>query len=353
MTGRHRLQPGIGAALVAALLFGAGTPLAKLWLADTDPWLLAGLLYAGSGLGLTLWRLLRPPLERARLGRGDGPWLAAAVLTGGVVAPVLLMWGLAHLQAASAALLLNAETVFTVVIARLAFGENVGRRVFAGMLAIVAGAVLLSWPREAATVSLLAPLAVLAACAAWGLDNNLTRKVSLADATLVASVKGAVAGVTNLVLALALGAAWPSAGRVGGALVVGFLAYGVSLAFFVVALRHLGAARTGGYFGVAPFFGAAVATWLLAEPVTAPLLAAAALMAVGVWLHVGERHEHAHRHEPLDHEHEHEHDDHHRHSHADGPVAAGPHTHRHHHEPMQHAHSHTPDAHHRHRHGHG
>ena len=353
MTPRTSLRPGIGAALVAALLFGAGTPLAKLLLAATDPWLLAGLLYAGSGLGLTLWRLLRPPVERARLGRGDGRWLAAAVLAGGVVAPVLLMWGLAHMPAAAAALLLNAETVFTVVIAWLAFGENVGRRVVAGMLAIVAGAVLLSWPREAAMGSLLPPLAVLGACAAWGLDNNLTRKVSLADATLIASIKGLAAGATNLALALALGAAWPSAGRIGGALVVGFLAYGVSLALFVVALRHLGAARTGGYFGVAPFFGAVVATLLLGEPVTLALLAAGALMAIGVWLHVSERHAHAHRHEPLDHEHEHAHDDHHRHDHdhADGAVAVGPHTHRHRHAPTQHSHPHTPDAHHRHRHG--
>ncbi len=351
MKNRSASQPGIGAALAAALLFGAGTPLAKLLLDGTDPWLLAGLLYAGSGLGLTLWRQLRPPAERAGLAPGDGRWLAAAVLAGGVVAPVLLMWGLAHMQASSAALLLNAETVFTVVIAWLAFHENVGRRVVAGMLAIVAGAVLLSWPVEASAVSLLPPLAVLAACAAWGLDNNLTRKVSLADATLVASIKGLAAGATNLALAFALGASWPSVGRIGGALVVGFLAYGVSLALFVVALRHLGAARTGGYFGVAPFFGAVVATLLLGEPVTLPLLAAGALMAIGVWLHASERHAHAHRHEPLDHEHTHEHDDHHRHDHADGMIAAGPHTHPHRHAPMQHAHPHTPDAHHRHNHG--
>lgn len=351
MTGRFGLPAGIAAALAAAGLFGVGTPLAKLLLAGIDPWLLAGLLYAGSGVGVTIWRLLRPPQTRARLAPGDGRWLAAAVLAGGVAGPVLLMWGLANMTASAAALLLNAESVFTAVIAWVVFRENVDRRIFAGMVAIVAGAVVLSWPREAGFGSLLPPLAVLGACLAWGIDNNLTRKVSLADATLIASVKGLVAGATNLALALALGAAWPSAARIGGALVVGFLAYGVSLVLFVVALRHLGAARTGAYFGVAPFFGALVAVVVLAEPVTLPLLAAGTLMAIGVWLHVSERHEHEHEHEALEHEHEHAHDGHHLHAHPQGVAPDEPHTHPHRHAPLRHRHPHYPDAHHRHEHG--
>ena len=350
MTGRTGLQAGIGAALGAALLFGVGTPLAKLLLAGTDPWLLAGLLYAGSGLGLALWRALRPPAARARFAPGDGPWLAGAVLAGGVAGPVLLMWGLAHMPASTAALLLNAESVFTAVIAWVVFRENVDRRIFAGMVAIVAGAVVLTWPREADFGALLPPLAVLGACLAWGIDNNLTRKVSLADATSIAAIKGLVAGATNLALALALGAAWPSAALLAGALVVGFLAYGVSLVLFVVALRHLGAARTGAYFGVAPFFGALVAVILIVEPVTATLLAAGALMAIGVWLHLSERHEHEHGHEPLEHEHEHRHDAHHLHEHADGAAPGEPHTHPHRHAPLRHRHPHYPDAHHRHDH---
>ncbi len=348
---RGFLPPGVGAALAAALLFGVGTPLAKLLLAGTDPWLLAGLLYAGSGLGLTLWRALRPPAVRAGLAPGDGRWLAGAVLAGGVVGPVLLLWGLANMPASAAALLLNAEAVFTAVIAWVVFRENVDRRIFAGMLAIVAGAIVLSWPREAGLGPLLPPLAVLGACLAWGIDNNLTRKVSLADASLIASIKGVVAGATNLALALALGAAWPSLARIGGALAVGFLAYGVSLVLFVVALRHLGAARTGAYFGVAPFFGALVAVVGLAEPVTLPLLGAGALMALGVWLHASERHEHPHLHEALEHEHEHRHDDHHAHDHGDAVAPGEAHTHPHRHEPLRHGHAHYPDAHHRHDHG--
>ena len=352
---RFGLHPGVGAALGAALLFGTGTPLAKLLLAGTDPWLLAGLLYLGSGLGLTLLRLLRRSERRARMAPGEWPWLAGAVLAGGVVGPVLLMWGLVAMPASGAALLLNAEGVFTALIAWVVFHENVDRRIFIGMLAIVAGALVLSWPGQAQAGfgDALPALAVLGACLAWGIDNNLTRKVALADAVWLASVKGLAAGATNLVLALALvGAAWPSMAQVGGALAVGLVAYGFSLVLFVVALRGLGTARTGAYFSVAPFFGALVAVLGLGEPVTAPLLIAGALMAIGVWLHLSERHEHRHGHEALEHEHAHEHDLHHQHAH-DRPMVLAPgavHTHRHRHEPTRHEHAHFPDAHHRHGH---
>ncbi len=350
------LHPGVAAALGAALLFGAGTPLAKLLLAQTSPWLLAGLLYLGSGLGLSLWRLARRMFgrrqPRARLAPGEAPWLAGAVLSGGVIGPVLLMWGLAGMPASGAALLLNAEAVFTALIAWLVFKENVDRRIFIGMLAIVAGAVVLSWPGQATVGDALPALAVLGACLAWGIDNNLTRKVSLADAVWLASVKGLAAGAVNLVLALALGATWPALPLVGGALVVGLAAYGFSLVLFVVALRHLGTARTGAYFSVAPFFGALVAVSVLGEAVTLTLLLAGALMAVGVWLHLSEHHLHEHDHLPLEHVHVHEHDEHHQHGHepADPATAGAAHTHRHSHTRLRHRHAHFPDAHHQHPH---
>ncbi len=355
MKTRFALQPGAGEALGAALLFGAGTPLAKLLLVDTSPWLLAGLLYLGSGLGLTLWRLLRPTRQRARLAPSEWPWLAGAVLAGGVLAPVLLMWGLARMPASGAALLLNAEGVFTALIAWVVFRENVDRRIFIGMLAIVAGAVVLSWPGEARFGDALPALAVLGACLAWGIDNNLTRKVSLADAVWLASVKGLAAGATNLALALALGAAWPPLPSLGGALAVGLAAYGVSLVLFVVALRHLGTARTGAYFSVAPFFGALLAVAALGESLTPGLLAAGALMAIGVWLHLSEQHMHDHLHGLLEHEHDHVHDDHHQHPHThlhDAPATpTTAHSHPHRHLPMRHHHAHFPDAHHQHGHG--
>lgn len=278
------------AALGAALLFGAGTPLAK-WLLDTvDPWLLAGLLYLGSGVGLTVYRCLchAPAVS---LPRNDLPWFAGTNLAGGIVGHVLLMIGLTGLPASGTSLLLNAEGVFTALLAWFVFKENFDRRIALGMLAIVTGAVALSWPGEARFAGLWPTLAVLGACLAWGIDNNLTRKVSLTDATWIASIKGLVSGAVNLIFAFSLCASMPALPSLAGAMVVGLLAYGVSLTLFVIALRHLGTARTGAYFSVAPFFGALLAL-LMGESVTMPLLVAGALMALGTWLHLTEHHEH-------------------------------------------------------------
>lgn len=338
------------AALGAALLFGAATPASKWLLGEVSPWLLAGLLYLGSGIGLWAWRRLRgaPPVV---LPSGEARWLAGAVLSGGVVAPVLLLYGLHSMPASGASLLLNAEGVFTALIAWVAFRENVDRRVALGMLAIVAGALVLSWPGELAFGAALPALAVLGACLAWGLDNNLTRRVSLADAGWVAMVKGLAAGGTNTALALAAGAVLPEGLALGASLALGLASYGLSLALFVVALRHLGTARTGAYFSTAPFAGAALSIVVLGDAPTWTLVAAATLMALGVWLHLTERHEHPHAHEALEHAHEHEHDAHHQHAH-DMPVAPGTrHAHPHRHEAMTHSHPHYPDAHHRHGHG--
>ena len=348
------LHPGVAASLGAAVLFGAAAPLAKLLLAQVSPWLLAALLYLGSGIGLALLRRLRahPPV---RLPAGEGRWLAGAVLAGGVVGPVLLMAGLAGMPASQASLLLNGEAVLTALLAWVVFRENVDRRVAFGMLAIVAGGVVLAWPQgEAAGAATgRSVLLVLGACLAWAIDNNLTRKVSLADASWIAMVKGLAAGSTNLALALALGASWPPLPLVGAAALLGLFSYGVSLVLFVLGLRALGTARTGAYFSVAPFFGALLAVLALGEPVTWPLAVAALLMGAGVWLHLTERHEHRHSHEAMDHAHEHVHgagDEHHEHAHVP-PVPAGTrHAHAHHHEPLVHTHPHYPDAHHRHEH---
>jgi drug/metabolite transporter (DMT)-like permease len=340
---------GVPAALGAALLFGGSTPFAKALLASVGPWLLAALLYLGSGIGLTLYRRMRRS-PAVHLAAGEWPWLAGAIVAGGVVGPVLLMFGLTRMPASGASLLLNAEGVFTALLAWFAFRENFDRRIALGMLAIVAGAVVLSWPKEARLAGLWPALAVLGACLAWGIDNNLTRKVSLSDATWIASIKGLAAGSANLLLAIWLGASLPPAAAIAGGLLLGVLAYGVSLSLFVVGLRNLGTARTGAYFSVAPFFGAIIAIPLLGEQVSERLLIAGALMAVGVWLHLTEHHSHEHRHEVLEHEHEHVHDAHHQHAH-DEPVAPGTkHSHPHRHEPMTHAHAHYPDAHHRHGH---
>ena len=337
-------NPGVAAALGAALLFGASAPIAKWFLHDVSPWMLAGLFYLGSGLGLSIYRLVTHA-QPVSLQRGEATWLTGAVLTGGVAGPVLLMFGLTGMPASGAALLLNAEGVLTAIIAWVVFKENFDRRIGLGMLAIAAGAVILSWPGEARFSGALSALAILGACLCWAIDNNLTRKVALADATWIAAVKGTVAGSANLALGFALGSTLPGGWTVQAAMMVGLFAYGLSLVLFVVGMRHLGTARTGAYFSVAPFFGAILAL-LCGEPVTLPLVVAGALMATGIWLHLTEKHDHEHAHEAMEHSHEHIHDEHHQHPH-DFPAEAGTkHTHLHRHEPMVHTHAHFPDAHH-------
>ena len=341
-------------AVTAAALFGLSTPVAKILVGAVDPWLLAGLFYLGSGLGLGGLRLgmaRRREASEAPLARADVPWLAGAILSGGGVGPVLLMLGLSLTEAATASLLLAVEGVATAVIAWFVFRENFDRRIATGMFSIVAGAAVLSWPGDFSWSALAGPAAVVGACIAWGIDNNLTRKVSLADPVQIAMIKGLVAGPVNLGLGLAGGAALPSPGTALAAGAVGFFGYGASLVLFVVALRHLGAARTGAYFSTAPFLGAASAIPLLGEAPTGRLFAAGGLMAIGVWLHLTERHGHEHEHEPAEHTHRHVHDEHHRHTHGPGDLPDEPHSHPHIHVRLRHSHAHMPDSHHLHSHG--
>lgn len=348
--------PGAPLAIGSAALFGASTPLAKTLLGEgVNPWLLAGLLYMGSGLGLALVRLAgrvggRPPGETPLAGR-DWGWMALVVLSGGVAGPVLLMVGLASTPAADAALLLNLEALATMAVAWVVFRENVDRRLLVGAAAILAGAALLAWRGGAGTGGLgLGAVAIAGACVAWGVDNNLTRKISASDPVQIAMVKGLAAGAVNLVLALGAGVTLPGGALIAGASAVGFLGYGVSLVLFVLALRHLGAARTGAYFSTAPFIGALASIGLFAEPLTVRLALAAGLMGLGLWLHLSEQHEHEHEHKPLEHEHRHVHDEHHRHAHGPDDPPGEPHSHRHVHAQLRHKHPHYPDVHHRHGH---
>ena len=351
-TGAHsHLWPGVPLALASAITFGAFTPLSKCLLAAVDPRLLAGVLYLGAGIGLGGVHLARSalgvPAREAPLRRRDMPWLGAVILFGGIVGPVLLMLGLARMPAAAGALLLNLESIATMGLAWLVFGENVDRRLLLGAFAIVAGAVVVSWHGEGIQPDAGAGL-IAGACLAWGVDNNLTRKLAAADPVVIAMSKGLVAGAVNTGLALWGGAAPPSVVWLGAAAVVGFVGIGVSLVLFVLGLRHLGAARTGAYFSLAPFTGAVLAIIFLGDPLTARLALAGALMGFGLWLHLAERHRHEHAHDGLEHEHSHTHDKHHRHPH-DAPVTE-PHSHWHSHQLLRHTHPHYPDLHHRHPH---
>ncbi len=348
------LWPGGVLALASAALFGASTPFAKILLGTIDPWMLAGLLYLGSGIGLFFVRIARRSLsmdqaEVALRGK-DWFWLAGAVVTGGVVGPSLLMAGLALTPASTASLFLTLEGVFTALLAWVVFHEHFHWRIGIGMATISAGALSLAWTGSISFAGLAGPLLIAGACLAWAIDNNLTRKVSLSDPVQITMIKGLVAGTTNFTLSLANGVPIPGAAIIGLSGLAGFVGYGVSLVLFVVALRYLGTARTGAYFSTAPFVGAVLAIIVLGEPITAQIVAAAVLMSLGVWLHLTEQHEHEHQHEALAHSHKHRHDEHHQHEHNPPDSSGEPHTHWHVHTPIRHSHPHYPDAHHQHHH---
>ena len=349
------MRKGIAYALASAVLFGMSTPLAKSLVGSVPPLLLAGLLYAGSGAGLLLLligRRLSTPgtISIALPRRAEWWWLASAILFGGVLGPVALMYALSTTAASTATLLLNLEAVFTALLAWFLFRENFDRRVVVGMLAIVAGGAVLAWTPTASSRVSSGLALIVVACLCWAVDNNLTRKASASDALVIAGLKGIVAGAVNVGLALLLGQRIPDASVIAAAAAIGFLGYGVSLVLFVLALRDLGSARAGAYFSVAPFFGAAIAVLSQGEALTWQLVAAGTLMAAGVWLHVTERHEHAHAHEHQEHTHAHFHDEHHQHAHDFDWDGREPHTHGHVHEPLIHVHAHYPDVHHRHPH---
>jgi drug/metabolite transporter (DMT)-like permease len=344
-------RTGIRDALFAAVLFGLSAPVAKILVGDLTPQLLAGLLYLGSGIGLTILASVRSPTPGADPGlhSADIPFLAGAIAFGGIVAPVLLMFGLLQTPASTASLLLNLEAVFTALIAWAVFHENINSRIAAGLLAIVAGGVVLSWQGSLEFTAYVGPVAIAGACLCWGIDNNLTQRISAADPVRIASIKGLASGSINTLLAFSLGQ-WHYTPVIWIALVLGFVSYGLSLVLYIRALRELGTARAGNYFSVAPFAGAVAGVILWREPVTLGLLAAGFLMGLGVWLHITETHEHRHVHEPLTHEHKHTHDEHHQHEHLPDDPPGEPHTHRHRHERLEHSHPHYPDLHHRHPH---
>ena len=341
----------MAAALAAAALFGVATPIAKVLLPGTGVLALAALLYAGAGVGLTLLGLARRTLGRetreAALRRDDLPLLAGVVLSGGVVAPVLLLSGLERLPASDVSLLLNLEAPLTVLLAVALFGEHVGLRVVIATALIVLGGALLGDGATQVGGRWAGMALVAAACLGWAVDNNLTQRLSLRDPIAIARVKTLAAGAINMALVLAAGQGMPAGGRMAAALVVGTVSYGLSIALAVRAMAALGAARQAALFAVAPFVGAAASVPLLGERVD---LLSGAAMAAGVALLLRETHEHHHVHEPVEHDHLHVHDAHHDHEHAADVDPSEPHAHPHRHTPVAHAHPHVPDAHHRHRH---
>ena len=335
-------------ALTAALLFGASTPLVQRFGAGIGSFTTAALLYAGAAL---VGALLRRPVElEARVRRSDAPRLAWMALFGAVIGPVALAWGLQRTSGASASLMLTLEAVFTAVLAWWWYRETLDRRVIAALSLLTLGGMVLvaGRPADVGASPLLGLLAVLAATAAWGVDNTLSRGVATRDPGQVVMFKGALGAVATTLLALLFGEPLPGPWPALALLLVGATGYGLSLRFYLLAQRAFGAARTGSVFAFAPFVGALLAFALGERSGSWWMLAAAALMVAGIVLHLAESHGHKHAHDEAEHEHAHRHDDGH-HGHLHHPPASM-HSHPHRHEPVKHTHAHVPDEHHAHRH---
>lgn len=336
--------------LAAAVSFGAAAPVAKVLLEDSRPQLLAGLLYLGALLVVAAALAVRRRSREARLQRADGPRLAGLVLCGGVLAPVLLLFGLERVSGSAGSLLLNLEGPFTLVIGLAIFHEHLGRRALVGAAVVFGAGALLSTGGPGGSGDALGALFIAGACLLWGIDNNLTQSLTLRDPFAIVAVKAGAAAMVNVTLALVLGAELPPIAIVAGALGLGAVSYGASILLDAYALRLLGAAREAVIFATAPFVGVAIALPLLSESLGGREIAAGVVMVVGIVLMFGERHEHLHAHTILVHEHVHVHDGHHRHVHEPGLAVDEPHSHEHRHEGLVHAHPHVSDAHHRHPH---
>jgi len=273
-------------ALTTALCFGLSVPLSKLLLDEIEPWMLAGILYLGGGLGLLpiyyLRNLLHPSTESLR--RKDWGWLGASILAGGLTAPVLLTIGLTTTSATVGSLLLNFEGVFTALLAWTVFGERWRSQVFLGIVAITSGGIVLSYTEHINVGLSWGALAILGTCGAWAMDSNLTNKIATRDPFQIALIKSGIAGLINVAIASSIGQTLPPLPTLLGALAVGFISSGLTYVCFVQALRQLGAAQTGAYFALSPFVGATISILFLGEQITQVLVISAILMAIGVGL---------------------------------------------------------------------
>lgn len=342
--------------IISASLFGISLPLAKLLVNDIPPVALAGLLYLGAFAGLSLYSVVRkkratdPDKKAAPLERKDLPWLAGAVITGGILGPISMMVGLTFVSGFSASLLLNFEGLATAMIAILIFRENAGKRMWLALACMTVAGIFLTWDPNKGEFSLIGPLLLIFAMVCWGIDNNLTCNISDKDPIQIGKIKGLVAGTISISLALTLGMAISLDLSIVFALLLGSFSFGVSLVFFIKALKGLGSLRTGALFSLAPFVGAIISIIILREWIGWVMFPATGLMIIGAWLIASERHLHPHLHKEITHTHLHIHDDmHHQHEHYG--TFREPHTHEHFHLELSHIHVHWPDTHHRHEHG--
>ena len=344
--------PFVLQALTAAIFFGASAPFAKLLLGDISPVYLAAFLYLGSGMGISLLKLgqrITRPSQQVEAGvkKADIKWLAGAIISGGVMAPIVLMVSLQNTPASTASLLLNFEGVGTTLIALLFFREAISRRAWTAILVITLASIFLSTNFSTGFGLSIGALGIILACVLWGLDNNLTRNISGKDPLVIVAWKGLAAGTFSFILATLLGNSLPSFTSIALTMGLGFISYGMSTMLFILSMRGLGAARTSALFGTAPLAGVLLSIFIFSESPSISYIFAGILMIGGALLLINEEHSHLHVHKVLFHEHSHRHDDP---AHNHDSTATGAHSHEHEHPAEKHEHDHMPDIHHRHEH---
>lgn len=339
-------------AIGAAALYGISAPLSKLLLVELPPAFMAALLYLGAGFGMALVNFIRVLRKKerieAKITRSETKYVVGMILLD-IAAPMLLMLGLNMTTAANVSLLNNFEIVATALIAYYAFNESIGKRMGLAILLITLSSLLLSFEDFSGFSFSAGSIFVLLACISWGFENNCTRMLSIKDPLQVVVIKGFGAGLGSLIIAIASQGYTSNYTYIGLALLLGFVAYGLSIFLYISAQRELGAARTSAYYAAAPFIGVLISWIVLNESLNQSFLFALVIMLLGTYFAVTEKHIHRHIHEEENHEHKHDHKEvHHMHNHS--PIVPGEHTHEHHHNVNEHRHPHLPDLHHKHKH---
>ena len=338
-------------AILAAACYGVSSPLSELLLKELSPVFMAALLYLGAGLGMlavkAVTNMKKQEKKEARITKKEFPFVLGMIVLD-IAAPILLMLGLTMTNSATVSLLNNFEIVATSVIALAIFKETIGRRLWIAIILITLSSILLSAYDLGNLSFSIGVVFTLLACVCWGFENNCTRMLSLKDPLQIVIIKGLGSGTGAMLLAAATKTLSANMLYILFALLLGFLAYGLSIYFYILAQRELGAARTSAYYAIAPFIGVGLSFVIFRQGITSSFVLALAVMILGTYFAAFEKHKHVHHHTQIEHEHRHNHTDgHHNHSH-DYPVTE--HSHSHTHETLTHEHPHTPDMHHTHPH---
>ena len=280
------VRRGIPLALGAGVLFGLSAPLSKLIVAGMDPIALAGVLYLGAFAAVSVGRLLGVTrgLHSEPLRRLDVPYVLTMIIVGGIMAPVLLMFGVRAASGFTASLLLNLEGVTTALIAWMFFKERVSPLVWGAVVLMTTTGVLLTGVTTGGRSSMIGPLLIMGAAIGWGVDNNVSARLSRCDPLILVSIKGLAAGLFSLGLSWAIRGSLPAPGSLLAGLGVGCISYGVSLVLFILSLKVMGAARTGAFFAVGPLAGALLSLVIFRSPFTWSMAVALVLTAVSIAL---------------------------------------------------------------------